>query len=155
MKGTYCILLSSLLLVQASFGELVTSENPAAKESKTVMISNQEAEAYMNAIVIEDFYIHQADLGEALKHLDEIVKPHGLQIQFRPTKDEKRVVNLKTRDLSMSKNLSYLARQVGYDWWVDEGVIIVGTAGSNEALVTEFIPINSTTARKLAYRYQK
>ncbi|MDP4611782.1 MAG: hypothetical protein NWT02_11380 [Opitutales bacterium] len=51
----------------------------------------------------------------------------------------------------MARNLSFLSQQVGYDWWVEDGVIIVATPESGDALITEFIPVKSTTVRRLAY----
>ena len=154
MKGTNCLILSSLLLVQVTFGELVNTDLSSAAKTTPTQMSDQQVRAYMDAIVVEKFNIHHADFEKSLNHLDEIIKPHGLQIQFQPHKETKRIVSLKTRDLSMSKNLSYLCRQVGYEWWADGGLIIVGPIGSNEAMITEFIPLNSTTARRLAYRYK-
>lgn len=154
MKGTYCLILSSILLVQVTLGEPVNTDVSSAAKTTPTQMSDQQVRAYMDAIVVEKFDIHHADLEKSLNHLDEIIKPHGLQIQFRPNKEAERIVSLKTRNLSMSKNLSYLCRQVGYEWWAEGGLIIVGPIGSNEALITEFIPIKSTTVRRLAYRHK-
>lgn len=118
-------------------------------------MTSRDIEMYMNAMVVEKFNIDKVELKDALNHLDEIVKPYGMQIHYRPHNESERVVSLKTRELTMSKNLSFLCRQVGYDWWVDNGVIIVGLAGSDETLVTEIIPISSTTARRIAYHNLK
>ncbi|MGB0743611.1 MAG: hypothetical protein ACPGSB_03705 [Opitutales bacterium] len=155
------VLLSSILLLQVAQSESVTSQ-PAqpsqqtqpsqqaqpSQQTETKVLSNQEVEAYMEAMVVEKFNIHRANLKDALKHLDDIIEPYGLQILFRPHADESIKVSLKTRDLSMGRNLSFLCRQVGYDWWVDEGVIIVGMLDSDETLITEFIPVSSSTVRR-------
>lgn len=102
-------------------------------------------------MVVEKFNIDKAELKDALNHLDGIINPYGMQIHYRPHNEEERVVSLKTRDLTMSQNPSYLCSQVGYDWLFDNGFIIVGVAGSDEAMVTEIIPVSSTTARRLSY----
>ncbi|MGJ8653403.1 MAG: hypothetical protein ACSHX8_09030 [Opitutaceae bacterium] len=151
MKGTNCLILSSLLLVQVTFGAPVDTDVSSAEKTTPTQMSDQQVRAYMDAIVVEKFNIHHADFEKSLNHLDEVIKPHGLQIQFRAGKEAERIVSLKTRDLSMSNNLSYLCSQVGYEWWAEGGLIVVGPEGSNEAMITEFIPLKSTTARRLAY----
>lgn len=96
-----------------------------------------------------DFNIEKAPLSKALAYLDALVEPHGLQILYKPVEGRAEpTVNLKTRSLTLSRNLGFLAAQGAYDWWVDNGVIIVGLPEAGEALVTEFIPIHNSTARR-------
>lgn len=155
MRRTHCILISSLLLFQVASSEPVaTAQEAVDSQAPAPELTNQDVELYMKAMVVEKFNIERVDLKAALSHLDEIIAPYGMQIQYQPHNDAKRVVSLKTRSLTMSKNLSFLCQQVGYDWWVDNGVIIVGLAGSDEALVTEIIPVTSSTYRRLSYSGQ-
>lgn len=113
------------------------------------VMTAQYIEARLKTIVIEDFNIQKAELSKVIAYLDTVVEPHGLQIQYRPLKGrEEAVVNLKTRELSLSRNLSFLSAQGGYDWWVESGIIVVGLPETKETLITEIIPIQSTTVRR-------
>ncbi|NQY31620.1 MAG: hypothetical protein HRT56_00435 [Coraliomargarita sp.] len=147
MKLITSSLISSLLLSGTLFASSVVTTD---SERTPAGMSDLDAQAYMNAIVVEDFHFHQAKFAEAVQKLDEVVSPYGLQILLRETKPADTLVSLKTRDLNMAKNLTYLCKQAGYDWWIEEGVIVVAVPGSNEVLVTEIIPLRSTTATKLA-----
>lgn len=153
MKRAHCLLISSVLLFQIALGEsVVTPKVTTGSQEDGKVLSNHEVDAYLKAMVVQQFNIEKANLKDALNHLDKIIEPYGMQILFRPHKEEELKVNLKTRNLNMARNLSFLCRQVGYDWWVDDGVIIVGMMDSDEALVTEFIPVNSSTVRRVTYR---
>lgn len=127
-------------------GKVTTETN-----TKEALWTEADIEARLKTIIIEDFKIEKAPISKAIAHLDGVLEPYNLQIQFRPTKDKDPVVQLKTRNLTMARNLSFLSQQVGYDWWVEDGIIIVATPGSGDALVTEIIPVKSTTVRRLAY----
>lgn len=146
MKLPLNLFITSLLFSGIVFGEPVIEETSTDNTIRITTLSNAEVEAYMNAMIVQDFSIDRVQLITALEQLDEIVAPFGLQILFLPDASKSKVVTLKTRDLTMAKNLSYLCRQVGYDWWVDEGVVVVGFPGSNEAMVTDIIPLKSTMA---------
>lgn len=140
------LLLSGIMLMTPVSGKVTTETN-----TKEALWTEADIEARLKTITVEDFKIEKVPLSQALVHLDNVLEPHGLQIKFRPTKEKDPVVQLKTRNLTMARNLSFLSQQVGYDWWVEDGVIIVATPGSGDALVTEFIPVKSTTVRRLTY----
>lgn len=112
-------------------------------------LSDADVNAYMNAMVVNDFNIHRVQFSQAIDYLDSIIAPFGLQLYFHQTDDRDPIVDLKTRKLTMSRNLSFLCQQAGYDWWVEDGIIIIAEPGSDEALITEIIPIHSTTVRRL------
>lgn len=120
MKRNYCILISSILLFQVAQSEPVATPEKSS-ETSALSLTNRDVEMYMNAMVVEKFNIEKVELKAALTHLDDIIKPYGMQIHYRPHNESERQVSLKTRDLTMSKNLSFLCKQVGYDWWVDNG----------------------------------
>ena len=143
------LLASSLLLLPglATQASLVEAPKPSSSPSKT----SAYVDARLKSIRITDFKIEHVVFSKALEHLDGVLEPHELQIIFRAYNAKDPEVSLKTRNLSFADNLSYLCRQAGYDWWVDNGVIIVAQPESNEALVTEIIPINNPTVRRLSY----
>ncbi|CAA6694957.1 MULTISPECIES: hypothetical protein [unclassified Lentimonas] len=68
----------------------------------------------------------------------------------QPIEGKDPTVNITTRKLSLSRNLSLMCRQAGCDWTVENGVIMIATPGSGEELQTQIIPISSTTSRRLA-----
>lgn len=140
------LLLTGIMLMTPVSGKITTDTN-----TKEALWTEADIEARLKTITVQDFNIEKVPLSQALAHLDSVVEPHGLQIQFRPTKEKDPVVQLKTRNLTMARNLSFLSKQVGYDWWVEDGIIIVATPGSGDAMVTEIIPVKSTTVRRLAY----
>jgi len=140
------LLISSILLTGSLFGDTVEQDSSNISEN---YLSEAEVNAYLKAIVVEDFDFHRATFSEALEKLDEVVAPFGLQILFRQYGERNTTVSLKTRNLSLSKNLTYLCQQAGYDWWIEEGIVVVAAPGSNDALVTEIIPLRSTTASRL------
>lgn len=104
----------------------------------------------LDALVIEEFEFKRVSLSQALASLDQQMAPYGLQIKFRPTRDRDPQVNLKTRALSLAKNLTYLSQQGSYDWHVENGVVIISEPGSAEQLVTEIFVLKSPTATRLA-----
>ena len=104
----------------------------------------------MDAIVIQDFDISKANLSKVIAHIDTVVAPHGLQILFEKVESKDPVVNLKTRNLSLTNNLSYLCKQGKYAWRVENGVIIVGAPGAGQQLFTEIFYVKSPTVRRLA-----
>ena len=150
MKTKPVLLACSLLLLPgfATQVSLAESTAPSSTPTKTAVY----VDARLKSIRITDFKIERVPLSKALEHLDGVLKPHDLQIMFRAYNEKDPEVTLKTRNLSFANNLSYLCRQAGYDWWVDNGVILVGQPGSNEAMVTEIYPISNPTVRRLTYK---
>lgn len=66
--------------------------------------------ALLDAIVIQDFNIHRVSLSQAIAHLDSVLEPHGLQLLFQKNGEKDPVVNLKTRNFTLTNNLSYLCK---------------------------------------------
>ena len=148
MKLSAIIPLSSLLLAGVAFASSVHNGEGFDPNTGEVL-TTEYVQARLDTIVIEDFNIQKVQLSKALAHLDALVEPHGIQILFRPNKSgADPEVNLMTRNMPLSRNLSFMSRQGGYDWWVDSGVIVVGVPESNEALVTEIFPIKKSAIIK-------
>ena len=145
----HIILIGSLLL-SGAFMTLPVSGTETTHSTENTNLSERHILARLDTITVDDFKIEKVSLSEALEHLDSIVKPHGMQILFQPIEGKDPTVNIKTRKLSLSRNLSLMCRQAGYDWTVENGVIMVATPGSGEELQTQIIPISSTTSRRLA-----
>ena len=101
------LLISSILLAGSLFGDTVEQDSSNLSEN---FLSEAEVNAYLKAIVVEDFDFHRATFSEALEKLDEVVAPFGLQILFRQYGERNTTVSLKTRNLSLSKNLTYLCQ---------------------------------------------
>lgn len=146
-------LLGILLLSGLAYGESVSKPSETTEVDGEKVLTEQYVEARLNTILIQDFNIHKAELSKAIAYLDTIVKPYGLQILYRPLDGrEEPVVDLKTRNLPLSRNLSYLSAQGGYDWWVESGVIVIGLPETRETLITEIMPVQSSTVRRLHER---
>lgn len=148
LKNT--ILIGSLLLAGGSFVTPVFANDTQSTTSANVSLSDPYILARLDSITVDDFKIEKTTLSQALEHFDSVVKPYGMQVIFQPIKGRDPGVNIKTRKLSLSRNLTLMCQQGGYDWTVENGIIMVATPGSGQRLETQIIPIKSTTARRLA-----
>jgi len=150
MSTTSPILLCGLLLCAASSVSTLQAEATQTQSVQTNNLTDGEVQMRLDSILIQDFAFKRVKLSQALASLDKQMSPYGLQIIFKPTNGRDPEVNLKTRDLSLAKNLSYLSQQAAYDWHVENGVVIISEPGSGEQLVTEIFVLKSPTAYKLA-----
>ena len=158
MKPLNTTLLASLTMitltaVTPSFATTIQSSETYRSETQNTTPANLtegEVLALLDAISIQDFDIHKAKLSSALAHIDEVMAPHGVQILFEQVGDNDPIVKLKTRNLSLTNNLSYLCKQGSYAWRVENGVVVVGAPGAGEQMFTEIYSLRSPTARKLA-----
>lgn len=148
LKNT--LLIGSLLLTGGSFVAPVIANDSTPLSSADVSLSEAHILARLDSITVDDFNIRKTTLSQALDHFDSVIKPYGLQVIFQPIEGSDPAVNIKTRKLSLSRNLTLMCQQGGYSWTVENGVIMVATPGSGEPLETQLIPIKSTTARRLA-----
>lgn len=153
MKPLYTLMFSGLaLFATTAVSPLPAETAPSSLTSATQPSNLTEGEvlALLDAIVIEDFDISKANISKAIDHLDTVMAPHGVQILFEQNGDKDPIVNLKTRNLSLTNNLSYLCKQGDYAWRVQNGVIVVGAPGAGEQLFTEIFYVKSPTVRRLA-----
>jgi len=147
MKTLSAILFTGVVLS----GSFAVAETPAPP-SRTY-VTEDEIHQRLDTIRVEDFQISKLTLSQAIQRLDGVVQPYGVQIVFEKAGDKDPVVNLKTRGLSFSRNLTFLCKQAGYSWSVEAGVVVValpGTFNEDGPLVTEFISVKSPTVRRLA-----
>ncbi|WP_269523155.1 hypothetical protein [Coraliomargarita parva] len=150
MQNSTIVLLSVALLSSTATVTPLLSNSTNSPAPQHQNLTEAEVETRLETIIIEDFKMAKIPLSKALEQLDAITEPHGIQIVFRKIDDRDPIVDLKTRNLSLARNLSFLSQQCGYDWTVDMGVVIVAQPGTNEALVTDIIPVRSPTVRRLS-----
>ena len=145
LNHKHIILIGSLLL-----SGVFMNAAPVLGTETNINLSERHRLARLDTITVDDFKIEKVTLSQALEHFDSIIKPYGMQVIFQPIEGKDPTVNIKTRKLSLSRNLSLMCRQAGYDWTVENGVIMIATPGSGEELQNQIIPISSTTARRLS-----
>ena len=127
-----------------------STQNPPIAAAQVSNLTEGDVLSLLDAIVIQDFDISKANLSKAIAHIDSVVAPHGLQILFEQVEGKGPLVNLQTRNLSLTNNLSYLCKQGNYAWRVENGVVIVGAPGASQQMFTEIFYVKSPTVSRLA-----
>ena len=150
MKKLNILLSTSLILFGITAVTPVLAETTESSRTQLTNLTEGEVLALMDVIVIQDFNIEKVSLSQAIAHLDTVLEPHGLQLLFERNGTTDPVVNLKTRSLSLTNNLSYLCKQGSYEWRVESGVVVIGPRGAGEQMFTEIFYINSPTVSRLA-----
>ena len=108
----------------------------------------------LRAIKVPEFRVSNSPLSRVLDTLS------GLSEEFDPTPEKLGVnmikqggddptVTIRLRNLNMEQVLNFVAKQVGFSWEPQDGVVVFEKTGKDIFMETEFFPINTNVVTRL------
>ena len=86
---------------------------------------------------------------DTLSGLSQDLDPNGLGVNMVKPDGEDPLVTIRLRNLNMEQVLNFVAKQVGFTWEPQDGVVVFEKTGQDIFLETEFFPISTATVIRL------